>query len=96
VVPVYETLSDDSAMAALRLRLTEGSLDAITFTASSTVRSFMQMLDAPLPEHVTVACIGPVTAQTARERGLRVDVEAETHSIPGLVAALERHYTHGE
>jgi hypothetical protein len=35
-----------------------------------------------------VACIGPITAQTAREHGLRVDLVAEEHSIPGLVVAL--------
>ena len=35
-----------------------------------------------------VACIGPVTAATVREYGLRVDVVAETYTIPGLVASL--------
>jgi uroporphyrinogen-III synthase len=38
----------------------------------------------------TVACIGPITAATARERGLAVDVEAEPHTIDGFVAALVR------
>jgi uroporphyrinogen-III synthase len=39
-----------------------------------------------------VACIGPVTAATARELGLEVQVEASPHTIPGLVEALKAHY----
>jgi uroporphyrinogen III methyltransferase/synthase len=42
-----------------------------------------------------VACIGPVTAATAREAGLHVGVEAERHTVEGLVDALERHYAGG-
>ena len=61
--------------------------DAVTFTSSSTVRSFVDALgrDAVPP---VVACIGPVTATTARELGVTVTVEAEEHTIPGLVAAV--------
>ncbi len=40
----------------------------------------------------TIAAIGPVTAQTLREFGLNVDIEAEEHTIPGLVAAIEKHF----
>jgi uroporphyrinogen-III synthase len=39
-----------------------------------------------------VACIGPVTADTAHERGLRVDVVADVHTMPGLVDALAAHF----
>jgi uroporphyrinogen III methyltransferase/synthase len=63
--------------------------DVVTFTSSSTVERFLEAFgaDAVPP---TVACIGPITAATARERGLAVDVEAEPHTIDGLVAALVR------
>lgn len=66
------------------------SADVITFTSSSTVERF---LDAFGPDAVppTVACIGPVTAATARARGLTVDVEAKVHTVEGLVAALIAH-----
>ena len=40
----------------------------------------------------TVAAIGPVTAETLREFGLNVDIVAEEHTIPGLVAALEQYF----
>ena len=41
-----------------------------------------------------IACIGPSTAATARDRGLRVDVEAAPHTIEGLLEALGRHFAH--
>lgn len=47
---------------------------------------------AALVGNVTIAAIGPVTAQTLREFGLNVDIEAEEHTIPGLVAAIEKHF----
>jgi uroporphyrinogen III methyltransferase/synthase len=35
-----------------------------------------------------VVSIGPVTSETARSHGLRVDVEAQQHDIDGLIEAL--------
>ena len=43
-------------------------------------------------ERETIACIGPVTAETARELGLHVDVVATEHTVPGLVTALTAHF----
>ena len=61
--------------------------DAICFTASSTVTGFVDVAGvAHVPP--VVACIGPVTAATARKAGLDVTVVAEQHTIPGLVHAL--------
>jgi uroporphyrinogen-III synthase len=62
--------------------------DVVTFTSSSTVRNFLAVCDTVPP---VVACIGPVTADTAREHGLTVDVEAEVHTIDGLLDALVSH-----
>jgi uroporphyrinogen III methyltransferase/synthase len=64
--------------------------DVVTFTSSSTVTRYLEVagVDRVPP---LVACIGPVTATTAREAGLAVDVEAAEHTIPGLVAALVEH-----
>jgi uroporphyrinogen III methyltransferase/synthase len=61
--------------------------DAVTFTSSSTVRNYVEAvgLDGVSP---VVACIGPVTAQTAEELGLRVDVVAEVATVDGLVDAV--------
>ncbi|HEU5152683.1 MAG TPA: uroporphyrinogen-III C-methyltransferase [Iamia sp.] len=87
VVPAYRTVPAAVAPAA---REAVAGADAITFTSSSTVSRFVEALGADAVPPV-VACIGPITAATARERGLRVDVEAVEHTIPGLVAALRDH-----
>ncbi|MDQ1382531.1 MAG: uroporphyrinogen methyltransferase / synthase [Actinomycetota bacterium] len=90
VLPVYGTepapaRADD--LAGIRA----GSVDAITFTSSSTVDNFCDALGGPIPgPQPTVVSIGPITSETARARGLRVDVEADPHTIDGLVEALVR------
>jgi uroporphyrinogen III methyltransferase / synthase len=84
VVDAYRT-APVPVDAAARDRIR--AADVVTFTSSSTVERF---LDAVGPGDVpaAVACIGPVTAATARARGLTVDVEAPVHTIDGLVDAL--------
>lgn len=88
----YETVLDDTGASDMKHMLLEGKIDIITFTSSSTVKNFAALLDgfdfSSLPAGVTVACIGPVTADTARELGIRVDMVAENYTIPGLVDAL--------
>lgn len=77
---VPATVTDDQ-------RALVAGADAVTFASSSTVEHFLAAFG---PEAVppVVACIGPVTAATARQRGLTVTVEAPVHTIPGLVEAL--------
>jgi uroporphyrinogen III methyltransferase/synthase len=63
------------------------SAHVVTFTSSSTVSGFLDVVDRnDVPP--MVACIGPVTADTARSLGLQVDVVARSHTIDGLVDAL--------
>ncbi len=64
-----------------------GSADAVTFTSSSTVTNYLETAGAEAVPPV-VACIGPVTADTARAAGLPVSVVANEHTIDGLVDAL--------
>jgi uroporphyrinogen III methyltransferase/synthase len=90
LLPVYRTIRDGSGVEEARRRFAAGEFDAITFTSSSTVRNFRELVPDDLAEGVRVVCIGPVTADTARECGLRVDAVAEEHTIPGLVRTLER------
>jgi uroporphyrinogen III methyltransferase/synthase len=68
-------------------------VDLITFTSSSTVRHFVDAMAGALPEKVRIACIGPITAQTARELGLRVDIIAQEYTTRGLVDAIVRSRT---
>jgi len=73
-------------------------VDVVTFTSSSTVRNLVDMLDGDRSalEASFIACIGPVTAATCRELGLRVDLEATEHTVEGLVDALTGHFAGGE
>lgn len=73
---------------AARVALREGRVDAVTFTAPSTVAGFVRLVDPrPLPPAV---CIGPVTAEAARRAGFDVVAVAEPHTAAGLVGALVR------
>jgi uroporphyrinogen III methyltransferase/synthase len=90
VVPVYRTVPDGRGAEAARAQIESGEIAAVTFTSSSTVRNFRELLPQVVMEGVKIVCIGPVTADTARECGLRVDAVAEEHTIPGLVSALAR------
>ncbi len=78
----------------LLLSLQRGAIDAATFTSSSTVRALLEMLgtQADTLKGVTIACIGPVTAATARDAGLVPHVVATTYTVAGLVSALRDHF----
>ncbi len=85
VVALYETVREapeEEAVAAAQ------EADYVTFTSSSTVRNLVEALGDRFPARARVVSIGPVTSETARDLGLRVDVEAERHDVDGLLAAL--------
>jgi uroporphyrinogen III methyltransferase/synthase len=92
-VDAYLTKFATKLPVDVRRALRDGRADAITFTSASTVRGFVGIAGEAVraaPRRPRVICIGPVTARTAREAGLRVDAVARPHTIDGLVAALER------
>jgi uroporphyrinogen III methyltransferase/synthase len=93
-VTAYRTLPYEPSADELRALL-DRQIDIATFASSSTVRNFVAVLQDKLEEDwrsalsgATVACIGPITAQTAREMGLESDVVAHEHTIEGLVEAI--------
>jgi len=90
----YENVLDGAGADEVRERFQAGTIDAVTFTSSSTVKNFVAALGgAALPQSVMVACIGPSTAQTAREMlGRESDVLAGASTIDGMIAALEGFY----
>ena len=65
-------------------------IDIATFTSSSTVRNLLDALngDGSRLESSIIACIGPTTAATAKELGLRVDLVAERHNVEGLAESV--------
>ncbi len=90
-VVAYRTVPDGTEADALRERLQRQEIDLITFTASSTVRNYVDLIGATVGD-AEVASIGPITSATARELGLPVHIEAEEYTIPGLVRAIREHY----
>ena len=96
-VTAYRTVTPEDAAQRARDAFAEG-IDIVTFTSSSTVRNLLSLLDdgkETLSDSL-VACIGPVTSATARELGLRVDIEAEEHTVDGLAEALARYFSDKE
>jgi uroporphyrinogen III methyltransferase / synthase len=89
-VTAYRTVRAAPPPAPIREAIKSGGFDAVLFTSSSTVRNLIGI--AGKPHAVTaVAVIGPQTAQTAAEYGLRVDVTAPKPSATSLVDALAEH-----
>lgn len=94
--PAYDTRPNSRGGGDVLRMLDEGRIDVITFTSSSTVRFFIHALESETTDvsqrihRAQIACIGPITAETARKLGLRVDVIAEPYTIDGLIDAIAR------
>jgi uroporphyrinogen III methyltransferase/synthase len=86
-VTAYRTVRAAPPPAEIRDAIKSGGFDAVCFTSSSTVRNLVGIAGKPHARTV-VACIGPQTAATAREFGLRSDVEPEVAAVDTLVDAL--------
>jgi uroporphyrinogen III methyltransferase / synthase len=89
-VTAYRTVRAAPPAAPIREAIKGGGYDAVVFTSSSTVRNLVGIAGKPHPSTV-IACIGPATAKTAEEHGLRVDVLAPSPSVPDLAAALSEY-----
>ncbi|ACC39305.1 uroporphyrin-III C-methyltransferase HemD [Mycobacterium marinum M] len=89
-VTAYRTVRAAPPPAATREMIKTGGFDAVCFTSSSTVRNLVGIAGKPHARTI-IACIGPKTAETAAEFGLRVDVQPETAAVGPLVDALAEH-----
>jgi len=89
-VTAYRTVRAAPPAAETREMIKTGGFDAVCFTSSSTVRNLVGIAGKPHARTI-VACIGPKTAETAAEFGLRVDVQPETAAVGPLVDALAEH-----
>jgi len=88
---VYRTSTDSRSRDEALELFGNGRVDCITFTSSSTVRGFIDLLGRDrleLAKGARVVCIGPVTADAARKLGMRVDAIADEYTIEGLVKKL--------
>lgn len=91
-VPAYKTVRGSGNVQIARQLFRKRKMHILTFTSSSTVANFVDMMAADdlgeLLEAVTVACIGPVTAKTARDMGMQVHVVAGEYTAEGMIASI--------
>jgi uroporphyrinogen III methyltransferase/synthase len=99
VVEAYRTVRPEGARDEVRAMLEKGAIHMVTFTSSSTVNNFMEMFEGEREgllkwmEEVAVACIGPVTAKTAQEKGLSVRVTPPEYTIEALTGAIVEYFS---
>lgn len=96
VVPVYRTALPDNLDRGRVAAMLSGSADCIAFTSSSTVKNLAQLFDAqdlgPILSGIAIACLGDITARTAADFGLKVDIQPEQPTIPFLARAIADHF----
>ncbi|MFQ5428080.1 MAG: uroporphyrinogen-III C-methyltransferase [Thermodesulfobacteriota bacterium] len=96
VLPAYRTVRPRKKAAEIREKIFAGEIDAITFTSSSTVTNFMRFFKKHEAKKINsltrIACIGPITGDTAKKLGLNVDIMPESYTIPDLTEAIAEYY----
>jgi uroporphyrinogen III methyltransferase/synthase len=96
VAPAYRTVQPELETAKIKKLFKEEGADVVTFTSSSTVTNLANILgrqDFPkLLKKVTVACIGPITAATAKELGVESQIVCQEYTIPALVDQLVEYF----
>jgi len=96
VVEVYRTVSPQNDREEILELLRSRAISVITFTSSSTVSNFVEMIGKSEARELTsgtvVACIGPVTAEKARSLGIETSLVPQEYTIPALVQTLVEHF----
>lgn len=95
VLPVYRSMPPESIEPDVLESLSKGSFDIVTFTSSSTVDNFCELvagrLGAKIKKNLRAASIGPVTSKSLKKAGVKPVCEAREHTIPGLVGAIRKY-----
>ena len=96
VVEAYQTVLPEYDDERLYGFVQENPVDMITFTSPSTVDNFLHLVKGKSAVDgiagAKIACIGPITAQRAAEKGLDVTIVPDTYTIEGLFDAVVRYY----
>ncbi len=94
-VVTYRTVPVAKAIAPAKQMLLSDKIDVITFASPSAVTGLLAVLKDKRGaiNSAKIACIGPKTADMAASTGLKVDIVAGEHTVPGLVAAIEKYFT---
>lgn len=96
VVETYRTVKPRGGSKRLKELLANGKIDAITFTSSSTVNHFVELLKKEdlreLLKNCAIGCIGPITARTAKNWKMRVQIQPKEYTIPALTQAIVQYF----
>jgi uroporphyrinogen III methyltransferase/synthase len=96
VIEVYRTVRPKGGSKRLRQLLSDGKMDVVTFTSSSTVDHFVELLKKEdlkkRLKGIAIACIGPVTAKTAKGWGMKVHIQPKEYTILGLTRAISKYF----
>ncbi len=100
VVAVYRTLAPAADLGRLTEEIEAGKVHAVTFTSSSTVRNFVEMVGGVdearrLARKTTIGCIGPITAQQAEDLGLTVAIVPPENTVSALAQEIVRYFSEG-
>lgn len=97
VAPMYKTLKARKMAPDIKRRLLAGEIDAVTFTSSSTVDGFLRHFSTRerrrLFEKTRAAAIGPITAATLKEAGIRAAIRAQRYTAEALAKAIVRYFS---
>jgi uroporphyrinogen III methyltransferase/synthase len=92
----YKTIAPKKDAELFRKQFLRGNIDVVTFTSSSTVKNFVKIFGAKnlpkLLKKTRVACIGPITADTAMDFGIDVDIMPKDYTVPALAKEIEDYY----
>ncbi len=92
---LYKAIAEKRVSQNMVEEINQGNIDFITFTSSSTVDNFVNIVGIDnalrINKKTKIACIGPITAQTAKAAGFTIDVIAENYTIDGLIEAIINH-----
>jgi uroporphyrinogen III methyltransferase/synthase len=96
VVAAYRTVRPKGGLKRLKQLLAKGEIDVITFTSSSTVNHFAELLKKEdlkkLLNGIAIACIGPVTSRTAKGWGMKVHIQPQQYTITALTGAIVKYF----
>ena len=96
-IAAYRTVPPQvAAVQEVRTLLYEGKVDMVTFTSSSTVKNFAALFPkddlSTLCQRTCIGCIGPITADTAREYGMSVAIQSQIYTIPAFAEAIVKYF----
>ncbi len=96
IVPAYQTVLPEQDAHKIRTLLTNCEIDCLTFTSSSTVSNFFALIGNEdlqrCRDRMAVACIGPITAETAAKFGLKTSIMPSEYTIRGLVGSIVSYF----